>query len=165
MPLPWLCYNSCLLRLILQTLISLAGFGETCGHVVRSTWQGAIDGWPLRAELARSQESQSYNHKEMNSVRNLSNHRSKSFPTQVSRQECSSDNPLTGAFWDPKQKIQLSYIQTLDLQWNFPGKNTGVSSMSSSRGSSWPRGQTWVSCIADRFFTIWITRETPLFTY
>ena len=25
------------------------------------------------------------------------------------------------------------------------------------RGSSWPRHQTWVSCIAGRFFTIWAT--------
>ena len=24
-----------------------------------------------------------------------------------------------------------------------------------SRGSSWPRDQTWLSCIADRFFIIW----------
>ena len=30
-----------------------------------------------------------------------------------------------------------------------------------SRGSSWPRGWTWVSCIAGRFFTIWATREDP----
>ena len=29
-----------------------------------------------------------------------------------------------------------------------------------SKGSSRPRDQTWVSCIADRFFTIWATRET-----
>ena len=29
-----------------------------------------------------------------------------------------------------------------------------------SRGSSWPRNRTWVSCIASRFFTIWATRET-----
>ena len=28
-----------------------------------------------------------------------------------------------------------------------------------SRGSSWPRDQTWVSCITGRFFTIWATRE------
>ena len=29
-----------------------------------------------------------------------------------------------------------------------------------SRGSSWPRDQTWVFCIASRFFfTIWTTRE------
>ena len=28
-----------------------------------------------------------------------------------------------------------------------------------SRGSSQPRDQTWVSCIAGRFFTIWATRE------
>ena len=28
-----------------------------------------------------------------------------------------------------------------------------------SRGSSWPRDQTQVSCIAGRFFTIWATKE------
>ena len=28
-----------------------------------------------------------------------------------------------------------------------------------SRRSSWPRDQTWVSCTAGRFFTIWATRE------
>ena len=28
-----------------------------------------------------------------------------------------------------------------------------------SRGSSPPRGQTWVSCIAGRLFTVWATRE------
>ena len=33
----------------------------------------------------------------------------------------------------------------------------------SSRGSSWPRDSTWVSCITDRFFTIWATREAPFF--
>ena len=31
--------------------------------------------------------------------------------------------------------------------------------MLSSRGSSQPRGRTQVSCIADRFFTIWATKE------
>ena len=31
-----------------------------------------------------------------------------------------------------------------------------------SRGSSWPRDRTWVSCIAGRFFTIWATREAHL---
>ena len=30
-----------------------------------------------------------------------------------------------------------------------------------SRGSSWPRDRTRVSCIAGRFFTIWATREAP----
>ena len=28
-----------------------------------------------------------------------------------------------------------------------------------SKESFWPRGQTWVSCIAGRFFTVWATRE------
>ena len=31
----------------------------------------------------------------------------------------------------------------------------------SSRGSSWPRNWTGVSCIADRFFTNWAIREAP----
>ena len=31
-----------------------------------------------------------------------------------------------------------------------------------SRGSSWPRDQTRVSCIEGRFFTDWATREAPL---
>ena len=33
--------------------------------------------------------------------------------------------------------------------------------VSCSRGSSWPRDQTQVSCIAGRHFTIWATREAP----
>ena len=35
--------------------------------------------------------------------------------------------------------------------------------MLSSRGSSRPGNQTWVSCIADRFLTIWATLEARLF--
>ena len=31
-----------------------------------------------------------------------------------------------------------------------------------SRGPSWPRDRTQVSCIAGRFFTIWATREAPV---
>ena len=34
-----------------------------------------------------------------------------------------------------------------------------------SRGSSQPRDQTWVSCIAGRFFTIWATWEAPCNVY
>ena len=33
-----------------------------------------------------------------------------------------------------------------------------------SRGSSWPRYQTQVSCIADRCFTLWATREDTYIT-
>ena len=31
-----------------------------------------------------------------------------------------------------------------------------------SRGSSQPRDQTQISCIAGRFFTVWATREAPM---
>ena len=34
-----------------------------------------------------------------------------------------------------------------------PGKNTGLVAISFSSVSSWPRDQTWVSCVAGRFFT------------
>ena len=34
-----------------------------------------------------------------------------------------------------------------------------------SRGSSQPRDQTWVSCIAGRFFTIWATKEVHTQTH
>ena len=34
-----------------------------------------------------------------------------------------------------------------------------------SRGSFWPRDQTWVYCITGKFFTIWATRETPVVWY
>ena len=43
--------------------------------------------------------------------------------------------------------------------WDFPGKNTGVGCISSSRGSSRPKNGTQVSCTADRFFTNWALRE------
>ena len=33
--------------------------------------------------------------------------------------------------------------------------------ISFSRGSSWPRDRTWVSCIAGRLFNLWATREAP----
>ena len=33
--------------------------------------------------------------------------------------------------------------------------------ISFSRGSYKPREQTWVSCIAGKFFIMWATRETP----
>ena len=43
--------------------------------------------------------------------------------------------------------------------WDFPCKSARVGCQHFSRGSSHPRDQTQVSCIADRRFTIWATRE------
>ena len=43
--------------------------------------------------------------------------------------------------------------------WYSPGKNTEVGCHSLFQGSSWLRDQTQVSCIEDRFITIWATRE------
>ena len=41
--------------------------------------------------------------------------------------------------------------------WDYLGKNTGVVATSFSWGSVRPRNWTRISCIADRFFTIWTT--------
>ena len=40
-----------------------------------------------------------------------------------------------------------------------PGKSTGAGCHFLLQGSSWPRDQTLISCIAGRFFTNWPTRE------
>ena len=46
--------------------------------------------------------------------------------------------------------------------WNSPDQNTEWVAIPFSRGSSQPRDQTQVSCIAGGFFTIWATREGDL---
>ena len=43
--------------------------------------------------------------------------------------------------------------------WDSPSKNPGGIAIPFSRRSSWPRDQTWVFCIAGRFFTIWASRK------
>ena len=35
--------------------------------------------------------------------------------------------------------------------------------ISFSKGSSWPRDWTWISCVACRLFTIWVTKEVCTF--
>ena len=47
--------------------------------------------------------------------------------------------------------------------WNSSGRNTGVGCHAlPSRGSSWPRDRTQVSCTAGRFFITWATREAQI---
>ena len=43
-----------------------------------------------------------------------------------------------------------------------PSKNIGIGSCSLFQVIFWSRDRTWVSCIADRFFTIWATREASI---
>ena len=52
--------------------------------------------------------------------------------------------------WSPPGPSVHGILQARTLAWV---------AMLSSSGSSWPRGQTWVSCIAGGFFTIWARRE------
>ena len=65
--------------------------------------------------------------------------------------------------------VMYDYLQLHELQpvrllcpWNSPGTNTATLLQGTnpfSRGSSWPRDGTWVSCIAGRHFTVWASRE------
>ena len=59
---------------------------------------------------------------------------------------------LFGTPWTvaPQSPLSIGIPQARILEWV---------AMPSSRGSSQPRDQTQVSCIADRFFTIWATRK------
>ena len=65
----------------------------------------------------------------------------------------------------------LSYVQLFMTPWIIAHQATLSMEFSRrilewvlipfSRGSSHPRDQIWVSCIAGRFFTSWDTREAP----
>ena len=57
--------------------------------------------------------------------------------------------PWTVAYQAPPS---MGFFQARVLEWG---------AIPFSRGSSWPRNQTRVSCIACRHFTIWFTREAP----
>ena len=52
--------------------------------------------------------------------------------------------------WSPPGSSVHGILQARILEWV---------AIPFSRGSSWPRGQTWISCTAGRFFTIWAIRE------
>ena len=56
--------------------------------------------------------------------------------------------------WDPELLLPGSsahgILHARILEWV---------TMPSSRGSSWPRVWTWISCISGRFFTFWATME------
>ena len=54
-------------------------------------------------------------------------------------------------------QLYLTLCDPMVCPWDSLGKNTGVVAIPFSRGSFWPRNWFEVSCIADRFFTIWDT--------
>ena len=47
--------------------------------------------------------------------------------------------------------------------WDSPDKNTGVGCHALLQGIFPAQDQTQVSCIADGFFTVWVTREAQLY--
>ena len=67
---------------------------------------------------------------------------SQSCPTLCDTMDCSP----------PHSSIQ-GILQAIILEWV---------AIPFSKKSSQPKDQTWVSCIAGRFFTVWATREAPL---
>ena len=61
--------------------------------------------------------------------------------------------------WKSLSRVLLFATPWTIQSMEFPGQNTGVGSLSLSRGSSQPRDWTQVSRVAGRFFTSWATRE------
>ena len=61
----------------------------------------------------------------------------------------------------PVQFLVTSYTVThqASLSMGFPRQNTGVGSVSFSRGSLWPRDQTHISCIGRQMLYHWTTGE------
>ena len=55
----------------------------------------------------------------------------------------------------------LGAVYSMGLEWNSPGQNTGVGSLSLLQGIFPTQGSNpgQSTCIADRFFTSWVTRE------
>ena len=68
--------------------------------------------------------------------------------------ESVSCSVMSGSWW-----LRGLWLARLLCPWNSLGRKTGVDSHSLFQGIFWPGGQTWVSHIAGRFFTIWATRE------
>ena len=62
----------------------------------------------------------------------------------------SCPTPCNPMDFSPPDSSVYGILQARILEWT---------AISFSRGSSWPRDQTWVSCTAGRFFTIWATKE------
>ena len=84
----------------------------------------------------------------------------------------SGDNSITCNTWRSEVKFAQSCPNLWDsMDCSPPGSSVhGVlqgrilewAAIFFFRGSSQPRDRTWVSCIADWFFTNWVTRETYL---
>ena len=80
-------------------------------------------------------------------------------------------------FKRPEKKVKVLVTQCCPILWNptacsLPGSSVhGILwvrilewiAIPFSRGSSWLRDQTQVSCIASRFFTVWATREARIY--
>ena len=59
-------------------------------------------------------------------------------------------------------RCSMSCSDTSWLAYRLLRRQERWSGIPFSRGSSWPRDRSWVSCIAGRFFTVWATREVKV---
>ena len=59
-------------------------------------------------------------------------------------------------------RLHGQYPARLLCPWNSPAGTLTWVAIPLSKGSSWPRGWTSISCIAGRLFTIWATKEAPI---
>ena len=108
-------------------------------------------------------------------VRSIYSSRESSWPKDQTCVSCTAGRFLTtkssGKPWSESCLVVYDPLQPHGLYspWNSPGKNTEWVAMPFSRGSSWWRDQTQVSCIEGKFFTVqlfatlWtVAHQTPL---
>ena len=69
-------------------------------------------------------------------------------------------NPFVYRKWKSLSRVWLFVTHGLYSPWNSLGQNMEWVAFPFFRGSSQPREQTQVSCIAGGFFTSWATRES-----
>ena len=76
----------------------------------------------------------------------------------VNKFKCVSHSVVCDSLWS--RGLQTARLLS---PWNSPDKNTGVGSHSLLQGVFPTQGSNPVSCIAGRFFTVWVTREAQCY--
>ena len=91
------------------------------------------------------------------------------YPLSIFKKKKKSSHLLSPQMVKESESVSQSCLTLCDpMDWIPPGSSVhGISQarilewvdIPFSRGSSWPRDQTHISCIAGRFFTVWAARE------
>ena len=90
--------------------------GHEKAHETRNCRRPLGPAGGIQPTASQNQGPQSYHGKKVNSSNKLNEIASSFPPSQVSRWEHNSVDPLTATLWDPEQRSQLSHFWTSDPQ-------------------------------------------------